>query len=101
MHGVALRDRDLVVLRNAFRRFPFVKDVMVFGSRATGHARRASDLDLAVAAPGASDTEWTDLAGAIEDAPVVYEIDVVRTERTRNTRLLDTIAREGIRIYPE
>ena len=101
MIGVALRDRDLAVLRNAFRRFPCVKEVKVFGSRATGQARRASDLDLAVAAPGASDTEWMDLAGAIEDAPVVYEIDVVRTEQTRNARLLDKIAREGVRIYPE
>jgi predicted nucleotidyltransferase len=101
MHGVALRDRDLAVLRSAFRRFPCVKEVKVFGSRVTGQARRTSDLDLAVTAPGASDTEWTDVAGAIEEAPVVYEIDVVRTERTRNARLLDTIAREGIRIYPE
>lgn len=100
MNGVALRDRDLVALRRAFRRFPCVTEVKVFGSRATGQARRSSDLDLAVAAPGASDAEWFELAGAIEEAPVVYEIDIVRTERTRNARLLDKIAREGVRIYP-
>jgi hypothetical protein len=41
MNPPALRDRDLAVLHRTFRRFPFVREVRLFGSRATGHARRA------------------------------------------------------------
>ena len=33
--------------------------------------------------------------------PIIYEFDVVRTERTHNPRLLEKIAREGVPIYPE
>ena len=97
----ALRDRDLAVLRRTFQRFPFVREVRLFGSRATGHARRASDIDLAISAPEATARQWLELTEAIEAAPVIYEFDVVRIEGTHNPRLMEKIAREGMSIYPE
>ena len=59
MKPFALRDQDLAVLHRAFRRFPCVREVRLFGSRATGHAGRASDIDLAISAPDAT----SDLCG--------------------------------------
>ena len=101
MKTLALRDQDLAVLRRTFHRFPCVREVRVFGSRATGQARRASDIDLAISAPHATADEWLELADALEAAPIVYEFDVVRTERAYNPRLMEKIAREGVPIYPE
>ena len=101
MKPLALRDKDLAVLCGAFRRFPVVREVRVFGSRATGHARRASDLDLSISAPDATPTEWADLCDALENAPLIYEIDVVRPEQATSERLKEKIEREGIVIYPE
>lgn len=101
MKTPALRDQDLAALRRTFRRFPCVREVLLFGSRATGHARRASDIDLAISAPGATADQWLELTAAIEEAPIIYEFDVVRTERTLHTRLMEKIAREGVPIYPE
>jgi uncharacterized protein len=101
MRQLALRDKDLTVLRDAFRRFPAVREVRVFGSRATGHARRASDLDLAVSAPEATPAEWADLCEALENASLIYELDLVRPEQATSERLKEKIAREGIAIYPE
>ena len=98
---LALRHRDLDVLRGAFRRFPSVREVRVFGSRATGHARRASDLDLAIFAPEATSAEWNELTESLENAPLIYELDLVRPDRTENAALLERIAREGVAIYPE
>jgi predicted nucleotidyltransferase len=97
----ALRERDLAVLRGVFLRFPCVSEVRLFGSRATGHARRASDIDLAISAPAATAGEWLALTEALESAPLIYELDVVRTERTDNPRLLEKLTREGVPIYPE
>ena len=88
-------------MRRAFQRFPAVREVRVFGSRATGQARRASDLDLAISAPDASAGEWADLCDALESAPLIYELDLVRPERTSSERLKEKIEREGIAIYPE
>ncbi len=100
MRPLALRDQDLAILRQTFERFPCVREVRVFGSRATGHARRASDIDLAISAPDATAAEWSELTDAIEQTPIIYEFDIVRMERTHNPRLLEKIAREGVAIYP-
>jgi predicted nucleotidyltransferase len=78
-----------------------VREVRVFGSRATGYARRASDLDLAISAPEATPAEWADLCEALENAPLIYELDLVRPERATSQRLKEKIEREGVSIYPE
>jgi len=101
MKTLALRDQDLAVLRRTFHRFPCVREVRLFGSRATDQARRASDIDLAISAPDATADQWLEFTDALEAAPIVYEFDVVRTERAHNSRLMEKIAREGVSIYPE
>ncbi|MCE9636480.1 MAG: nucleotidyltransferase domain-containing protein [Planctomycetes bacterium] len=101
MRTLALRDQDLAVLRSTFRRFPCVREVRLFGSRATGHARRASDIDLAISAPDATADQWLEFTEALEEAPIIYEFDVVRTDRALSPRLVEQIAREGVSIYPE
>ena len=101
MKTPALRDKDLAVLRRTLRRFPCVREVRLFGSRATGHARRASDIDLAISAPDATTDQWLELTEALDEAPIIYEFDVVRTDRAHNPRLIEKIAREGVPIYPE
>jgi predicted nucleotidyltransferase len=97
----ALRDQDLAVLRRTFRRFPCVREVRLFGSRATGHARRSSDIDLAISAPDATADQWLELADALDEAPIIYEFDLVRIDRAHNPRLIEKVAREGLAIYPE
>ena len=101
MKTSGLRDRDLDVLRRIFRRFPCVREVRLFGSRATGHARRASDIDLAISAPDATADQWLELTDALNEVPIIYEFDVVRIERAHNPRLIEKITREGLPIYPE
>lgn len=101
MATATIRDQDLAALRRTFRRFPYVREVRIFGSRATGHARRASDIDLAISAPDATADQWLELAEAVEAAPIIYELDLVHLEHTYNPRLLEKIEREGVPIYPE
>ncbi len=100
MSRLMLRERDLAVLRQTLGRFPFVAEARLFGSRATGSARRASDVDLAIAAPTADRRQWADLCAALEEAPLIYELDVVRLERATSPRLQEKIARDGVRIFP-
>ena len=96
-----LRDKDVDILRSTFRNFSFVQEVRVFGSRANGIVRRSSDLDLAISSTGATPTEWAELCDALQNAPIIYELDIVRPEQLANERLKAKIAREGVTIYPE
>ena len=100
MSTPALREKDLETLRRTFRRFPIVREVRLFGSRATGRHLRASDIDLAVFAPEAAASEWQELIEALAEAPIIYELDVVRPEHTDNPRLLQKITKESVPIYP-
>jgi uncharacterized protein len=99
MNKPDLREKDLETLRQTFRRFPGVREVRLFGSRANGTAKRASDIDLAIYAPGADAREWSNLIEAIEEAPIIHEFDIVRPDKTTSARLLEKIEREGMQIY--
>ena len=96
-----LRDKDVDALRRTFRHFSFVLEVRVFGSRARGIASRSSDLDLAISSPEATPADWAELSDALENTPIIYELDIVRSEQVANKRLKAKIAREGVTIYPE
>jgi uncharacterized protein len=99
MNKPDLREKDLETLRRTFRRFPFVREVKLFGSRANGSSGRNSDIDLAIHAPEAGTREWADLMEAIEEAPIIHEFDVVRLDRTESESLRGKIEREGVVIY--
>ncbi len=101
MPPVVLRAKDLGVLRATLRRFPCVLTARIFGSRATGTARRGSDLDLAIQAPEATTGEWLELCEALENAPLIYELDLVREEGALDPRLREKIERQGVRVYPQ
>lgn len=101
MKTPTLRDRDLAALRRTFYRFPCVREVRLFGSRVTGHARRSSDIDLAISAPDATPDQWQELTDAIQETPIIYEFDIVRSDRAQNPRLIEKIANEGVPIYKE
>ncbi len=63
------------------------------------HALR--DKDLAIPAPDAAPADWLEITEALDEAPIIYEFNIIRTDHTDNPRLLEKIAREGVTIYPE
>lgn len=91
-----LRDRDRQTLLAALARFPEIRQVWVFGSRATGHARRASDIDLAIDAPGMSDARWHSLRDALEEAPIIYSLDTIRLDTLQDPALKRRILEQRI-----
>ncbi len=101
MAPVVLRSQDAAVLRTIFRRHPGVQKVLLFGSRAEGHAGRASDIDLAVSAPNMTLGEWARLVDDLEEAPIILEMDPVHLEQLPSGPFKDMILARGVRIYPE
>lgn len=97
--GVDLRKKDLETLRAIFRRFSSIQSVRVFGSRATASARRASDIDIAVSAPEMDDRAWSDLREALDAAPLIYDMDVIRLETLQDENLRARIRKDGVVIY--
>jgi predicted nucleotidyltransferase len=66
-------------------RFPRLRWVKLYGSRAMGRQRRASDIDLAFSSP---DDCSAALAGSFDELPIPYKVDVTHWE---------SLAHEGLR----
>ena len=74
-----------------------VHKVILFGSRASGHFHRDSDIDLAVSG---GNIDLFRLA-VEEETNTLLAYDVVNLDRTSNEELLDVIRKEGVIIYEE
>lgn len=74
--------------------------VKVFGSRATGCARPASDLDLVVFPP-ASRSELRDLKFAFEESDLPITVDVLAWDEIDHQPLRDEISRHAVPLFDE
>ncbi len=86
------------LVADRLKTFAEVERIIVFGSRARGDAAPRSDIDLAIACPGADARRWSDIVEAAEQTPTLLQIDLVRME-TAPSELLTQIAREGRILY--
>jgi uncharacterized protein len=98
IHG--LHDRDISNIIKASEELPEIEEIVIFGSRAKGNFKKASDIDLAVKGRSITDATIKSLSGRLnEEMPMPYFFDVVHYESISNSDLLDHINRVGILIY--
>lgn len=83
------------LIRGVLARHPGV--AWLFGSRAKGTARPASDIDLALEGPE-DPLVTAAVEGELDELPLPYRFDVVSVATIRSQALLDPIARVGVRI---
>lgn len=73
-----------------------MRQAWLFGSRATGHARRASDIRLAIDAPALTPARWQRLREALDEAPIIYTVDLVWLDTLDDAELKHAITRRRI-----
>lgn len=97
MSAIAIRPRDLAIVTAILRAtLPADARVWVFGTRATGSPRRASDLDIAVDAGRPLTTaESASLNEAFAESDLPYTVDVIDW-RTVDPEFCEIIARDRV-----
>ena len=79
---------------------PFVKKIVLSGSRARGDNGERADIDIAVDYKGATDYDWLKVRELIEEADTLLKIDCVRFDKLSDEDLLkQNIEKEGKIIY--
>lgn len=68
--------RALALLRDVLERHPEVRESRVFGSRAQGHHRPESDVDLVLYGE-LEERQVGRIAGELKELPLPYSFDVV------------------------
>ena len=92
-----LPEKVLSGIREIARRYPIDK-VILFGSRARGDNKRASDIDLAVF-PVSGFFGRGYFASEMEDLETLLKIDLVYMDEATERELLERIDKEGVILY--
>lgn len=91
--GLTRRDRDLI--RDVLARYPEVRRVTLFGSRAMGTFGRGSDIDLALEGPDLDSPTLTRIATELEDSDLPYKVDLLLRDDQLEPKLEAHIRRYG------
>ena len=95
-----LQQRAIDSITKASEEFPEIEEVVLFGSRAKGNFKKASDIDLAIKGKTITDITVTRLSSRLnEELPLPYFFDVVHYESIGNPDLVGHIDRIGKIIY--
>jgi predicted nucleotidyltransferase len=88
-----LPERTLAEIEGVLQRFPQIRWLKLYGSRALGRQRPGSDIDLAFSRPGDCSAA---LAAAFVERPTPYRVDVTHWESLEHEGLRQHIATVGI-----
>lgn len=80
---------------------PKITRVRLFGSRAKGQFRPASDIDLCIDAEGLSLSEKFALDHALDELLLPWKVDLVVWQMIDHTPLREHIERMGVAIHPQ
>jgi len=97
-HG--LSDRTLDTLYSIFRKYPGIREVVLYGSRAKGTYRSGSDIDLTLKTDETFvRTDLLRIAGDFDDSDMPYYVDVSIYDKLSNPDLKAHIDRVGKTLY--
>lgn len=91
-----LSERVTDVLRAEVRRFPEVRVVYLYGSRARADYNPQSDIDVAIDAPGMAPQNFAQLWSAIDALPIAFPVDCVWLQALPESRLKVQVERDGV-----
>lgn len=94
-----LNERDLSTFDVIFKKFPSIKLVHLFGSRAKGNYKVGSDVDLAIMNSGVDTETLAKLKGSFEESSLPYLVDVVDFTTLKNEEFREHISRVGLEFY--
>lgn len=86
-------------INNIFTKYTNIEQVILYGSRAKGNFRPASDIDLTIIAHNMNLTELLKLEIELDDLLLPYKIDISIKSTLENKALLDHIDGVGILFY--
>lgn len=98
MKDVGLAPHEIDLIREVFRRFPAIREVALYGSRAKGTSRPESDIDLALIGID-DDIQAEAVADQLDELPLPYRFDVKAYCCITYGPLRDHIVRVGVSLY--
>ena len=99
MMEFGLKDNEINALRETLASIPEVEEAIIYGSRARGTNKVASDIDITLKGRGLTYLQLALLDAKIDDLYLPYFVDLSLFSMIKNADLIDSIEREGQVLY--
>lgn len=99
MDSSGLTKDEITSISAVFSRYQQVEEVLIYGSRAMGNYKPASDIDLTLIGKDIDFSLQTQIEFDLDDLMLPYKFDVSVYNRITNPKFLDHINRVGKEIY--
>lgn len=94
-----LTQKDIENIKTTLAGFDEIESAIIFGSRAKGNSKNASDVDIAIKGNAVSHDTIVRLYSMLDDTYLPYFFDVVDYQTIDNQALKEHIDRVGKNIY--
>ena len=87
------------IIRQILAKVDRVDRAFLFGSRATGTFRKASDIDLALEGDQLALSDLGFLSGEFAESALPYQVDLILRSGIVNAKLAEHITTQGVLVY--
>lgn len=94
-----LKPKVIDAIRRVLVRFSEVETAILYGSRATGKWRRASDIDLTLTGKNLTDSRFCEIDYELDELLLPWKMDLSIMDRIQNPDLVRRIKSEGVLLY--
>jgi len=94
-----LEEMTIKKINEVFSRFPEIKDVVLYGSRAIGNHKTGADIDLTILTDKIEMSTLYKIERELDDLLLPYTIDLSVYRYIQNPNLLDHIKNVGNTFY--
>jgi uncharacterized protein len=94
-----LQQEDINSLNTIFVQYPEIEQVLLYGSRAKGNFKPASDIDLTIIDEGLTFSQVLEIDNKIDDLLLPYYVDLSQKKTISNPDLIAHIERVGQTFY--
>lgn len=99
MDSSGLTKEEITSIGAVFSKYQQVEEVLIYGSRAMGNYKPASDIDLTLIGNNIDLSLQTKIEFDLDDLMLPYKFDISIYDKITNLEFLDHIKRVGKEIY--
>ena len=99
MKKSGLTNKEVENIISVFSKYPEIEEVLLYGSRAKGNYRPASDIDLTMKGKNIDLTLQTKIECDLDDLLLPYKFDISIYDRITNAEFINHIDRVGKILY--
>ena len=99
MEKFGLSGEDINTIKDEFRKYDQIEEILIYGSRAMGNFKPSSDIDLSLLGSKIDLSLQQEIEFDLGELMLPYKFDISVYERTNNPEFLDHIQRVGKEFY--